>query len=99
MPQGKSRPTGGKAKKVKSQGAKRKSVGQNGKSKGTTLPKNKLRDEAGKFYTRDQRDKLTVLRNAPNLKPLLSGMKKKHMKKPLVRGRKRKAQRRAKGTK
>lgn len=113
MAQGRSKPSAAaKSKHEKSKGAKRKQVGkQAGKSKGTTLPANKLRDEASRFYTRsveadlasrlpsDQRDKLTVLRNAPGMKPVLQGMKKKHMTKPLVRGRKRKATKRLKGEK
>ncbi len=111
MAQGKSKPSSTK-KKAKSDGSQRKKVGkQQGRSKGTTMPKNKLRDEATKFYGRaveadlasrlpsDQRDKLTVLRNAPKMKPVLAGMKKKHMKKPLTRGRKRKASMRKKGEK
>ncbi len=110
MAQGKFKPAGG-LKKNKSKGANRKHVGKHvGRSKGLVMPNNKIREEAGKLFVRsveadlasrlpsDQRDKLTVLRNAANLKPILSGMKKKHMKKPLTRGRKRKAQR-AKGTK
>jgi hypothetical protein len=101
MAQGKFKPAGG-LKKKKAKGATRKHVGKNGKSTGSTMPSNMVRDEASKLFVRsveadlaaklpsDQRDKLTVLRNAANLKPLLAGMKKKHMKKPLTRGRKRK---------
>ncbi len=102
MGQGEFKPSGA-LQRTKSQGAKRKRVGmQAGKSKGSTLAPNRIRAEAARQSVRsveadlasrlpsDQRDKLTVLRDAPNLKPLLAGLKKKHMKKPLTRGRKRK---------
>src|SRR3989338_7063723 len=101
MAQGKFKPAGG-LKKKRTKGANRKHVGKTTRSMGLTMPSNKVREEAGKIFVRsveadlaaklpsDQRDKLTVLLNAANLKPLLAGMKKKHMKKPLTRGRKRK---------
>ena len=111
MGQGKFRPSSRLSHK-KSKGAMRKDVGrQVGKTKGSSMPPNRLRDAAGKIFARaveadlasrlpsDQRDKLTVLRNAPSMKPLIAGMKKKHMKKPLTRGRKRKALANAKGMK
>ena len=109
MAQGKFKPAGG-LKKNKSKGADRKHAGKTRRSNKLIAPKNNIREEAGKIFVRsveadlasklpsDQRDKLTVLRNSANLKPLLSGMKKKHMKKPLTRGRKRKANK-VKGTK
>ncbi len=108
MAQGKFKPSGG-LKRKKSKGADKKKVGQAGKSKGTTMPANSIRDAAGRLFVRavesdlaarlpsDQKDKLTVLKNAPSVKHLIAGMKKKHMKKPLTRGRKRKANR-IKGT-
>jgi hypothetical protein len=103
MAQGKFKAVASK-KREKSLGAKRKKVGQSGKSKGSSNPRHNLRDAALKTFGRaveadlaaklpsDQRDKLTVLRDAP-LRKGLEVAKKKNGKKPLTRGRTRKGDR------